>query len=432
MFSIGLMSGTSMDGIDCALLETDGSANLINELGHYSITYDSRFKTLLKACELAIRKNHGELTLASENLSTCLQEYLLTELNIPGDSIAETISALHDYLHFEMASSKSITIDAIIAHSTYLHAIAVEKLLDKTGFSAEQIDVVGYHGQAMYHQPDQNISIVVGDGQALADRLGIKVVNDFRSNDVAAGGQGAPFAPLYHQALAVRDKKMPLAVVNCGGIANITIINSPKPEELIAFDTGPGNALIDRLVTQRTNGQELMDFDGQYGINGDVNNAVIAALYDRCIVKNNQNYFSMPAPKALDVGDMQLIEELESLSLHDACATLEAFTADCIVSSLQTLDVSIPKYWVLAGGGWHNPVIRSELNNRLSAKIGEEVTLHTADEAGWNNQAMEAQIFAFLAVRSLQSEPLSLPCTTRVPYPLTGGKSFSPNILASE
>lgn len=433
MLSIGLMSGTSMDGIDAALLETDGSANVIKDLGHTSISYDPQFKILLKAAEYAVRQHLGDMDKARLYYPQAIKDYLEKELRMPEININNKISELSAYLHGIEQSSKPITLDEVIQHSTELHAEVVEKLLEKTGYKAMQIDVVGYHGQTMFHRPSIKISVVLGHGQYLADQLGITVVNDFRSRDVAEGGQGAPFAPLYHQALAIRDKKIPVAVVNCGGIANITLIKNSNELDLIGFDTGPGNGLIDRLIRQRTNGNENMDTDGQYGKKGRVDEKVLQALYEKSLIKDGKNFFSTRPPKSLDIGDMELISELDSLSLEDACATLEAFTADTIINSLKLLvDVEVPQNWILVGGGWHNPVIRQELENRLKEKLGKPAQVLTADEAGWNSQAMEAQIFAYLAVRSLQNKPLSVPGTTRVPKPLSGGHAYLPNSGATE
>lgn len=389
MLSIGLMSGTSMDGIDAALLEIDSPTNTIKDLCHLFLPYEPSFQTLLKAAEHAVCQCAGDLSK--------VQEHHLPQ-----------------------------RIDKIIEHSTYLHGIAVKKLLEKKSYKANQIEVVGYHGQTLFHNPSQKISIIIGEGQNLADQIGIKVVNDFRSNDIAAGGQGAPFAPLYHHALAIQDRKIPIAVVNCGGIANVTLIQNENPFDLIAFDTGPGNGLIDRLVRQRTTGAENMDLDGQYGKKGEIHDTVLKALYEKSIHKNHENYFFMVAPKSLDQGDMKLIPELDALSIEDACATLEAFTADTIVNSCLALPIELPRQWVLAGGGWKNPVIQQEFENRLTQKLGKDVQIFTADEIGWNSQAMEAQTFAYLAVCSLQNKPLSFPGTTGVAKPMSGGRLHIP------
>jgi len=430
MLSIGLMSGTSMDGIDAALLRTDGDTQ-IEELGHTSMTYDPLFKIALHAAQYCIKACKGDMAQAGENYALFgIEKYLRDELKMSDLNVAEKLQQLINYFSQTAHPHPPITLDDVIQHSTQLHAEAVRQLLASTQYQREDIDVVGYHGQAMYHQPDQGISIIVGDGQALADLVGITVVNDFRSRDIAAGGQGAPFAPVYHQALAIRDNKIPAAVVNCGGIANITVMSDSHLENLIGFDTGPGNGLIDQLVRQRTAGKENIDQDGRYGKQGRVHEGVLAALYRKSIIKNGGNYYEQTPPKSLDFGDLHLIDELDALSLEDACATLEAFTADTIVSSLALFDLAkgavLPKTWILAGGGWNNPVIRRELEQRLQQKLGDNIAVMTANEAGWNSQALEAQIFAYFAVRSLQGKPLSVPGTTGVPMPLSGGQVYPP------
>lgn len=246
MLSIGLMSGTSMDGIDAALLETDGLQD-IKMLGFISLAYDESFKLLLKATEYAIRKYSGDIDQVNSHFQASLHEYFVHELHLsPPSTVLST------------------TLDKVIQQSTHLHGLAVNQLLSENGYAPDQIDILGYHGQTMLHQPHKNISIIIGDGKALANQTRIAVINDFRRRDVAAGGQGAPFAPLYHYALALRDNKIPIAVINCGGIANITLIPSRDPSDIIAFDTGPGNGLIDRIIRQRTSGKENMDTDGHY------------------------------------------------------------------------------------------------------------------------------------------------------------------------
>ncbi len=427
MLSIGLMSGTSMDGIDAALLRTSGAADSIEELGHCSFNYPAPFKILLKAAEFAVRKYQGNMDLAKMHYNQEVCHYLQQALHISDDDLMEQYQYLLDWLRKEDSAPANLSMNKIIELSTHFHALAVKKLLSKTGYSLSQINVVGYHGQTLYHQPQQKISINIGDGDTLAQTLNVTVVNDFRSRDIQAGGQGAPLAPLYHHALASRDNKIPLAVVNCGGIANITLISNFNELDTVAFDTGPGNGLIDNLVRQRTGGREFMDANAQYGLTGRIHEELLPLLYERSIFKNGVNYFTTPPPKSLDIGDMVLIPELNQLSLADACATLEAFTADSIVKSLEWTSQAIPTDWILCGGGWYNPVILRELNRRLQATLNQEIRLQRADTIGWNSQAMEAQIFAYLAVRSLKNLPLSLPSTTGVLKATSGGQIHIPS-----
>jgi anhydro-N-acetylmuramic acid kinase len=219
----------------------------------------------------------------------------------------------------------------------------------------------------------------------------------------------------------------PMVVANCGGISNISVITG-KSEELFAFDCGPGNGLIDRFVFNRVG--KSCDLDGNFGLKGEVHEHALAALRSRAVcAPNGSNYLEKVPPKSLDINDLCLIPELDELSLQDGCATLEAFSADCIVESLKWVDargVTVPKLWVLAGGGWKNPVIVRELTTRLRARLGQEIRVQHADEVGWNGVALEAQIFAYLAVRSVQGLVLSVPGTTGVVAPVTGGLLHKP------
>jgi len=387
----GLMSGTSMDGIDGTLMITDGE-RLIKDIGSYSLDYEPFFKSLLKACEQAVLENEGDLKNARQDFNK---------------------------------KNKSITFEMVIEKSTDLHAQVITQLLKITGYKAKSVDIVGYHGQTLFHRPGNGITVQVGNGQRLADEISISVVYDFRTNDVNHGGQGAPFAPLYHKALANQAGLTPVVIANCGGISNITIIGTTD-KELYAYDCGPGNTLIDRFVQSKI-GKE-MDKDGLYGSKGEVSEKVLHALRKNAVrFKDGSNYLDKAPPKSLDVNDLKLIPEVNALNLQDGCATLEAFTAECIVESLAALKFPIPKLWVLAGGGWKNKIITSQLEQRLRPKLGTQLRVQHADQVGWNGKAMEAQIFAYLAVRSLRKLPLSLPGTTGVPKPLTGGKIVHPN-----
>ncbi len=425
LLAIGLMSGTSMDGVDAALIKTDGEF-YIEELGNAVIDYPSSAKILFKAAEYAVKCFKGNLKQAEENYLACLKYFLKENLGLNNSKDLEArLLELESYL---ISLNFSLNFSSVIKLSTSFHAQAVQKLLEK--FKNLKIDLIGYHGQTVFHDPAHQLSIQLGDGEKLAKDTGIPVINDFRTQDILAGGQGAPFAPIYHQALIARDSlkkqiklpiKLPVIVLNCGGIANLSLIQDLNPENLIGFDTGPGNGLIDRFVKLKTAGQWSMDLDGCFGKKGKVDQKVLEKL-----IKTNQDYFNLTPPKSLDINDMTLIPEVLALSLNNGCATLEALTAIGIMEGLKFLPElgcpDIPKIWVLAGGGWNNPVITQELKNRLEEKLGAgQFVLKTADQLGWNNKALEAQLFAYLAVRSFEKKPLSFPGVTGVSRPMTGG-----------
>ena len=420
--AVGLMSGTSMDGIDAALLETDGEY-YIQEHDQTSIIYDAEFKILLKSAERAVWAADGDLTQAAEQFSIHLQDYLKKELH--HDSTSAVLAELYFYLH--QNKKENITLHDVVVKSTQLHARAVQQLLSKQSTKTPKIAVIGYHGQTLFHSALRHKTVQVGFPQQLADEFKIPVVGNFRDNDMQQGGQGAPLAAIYHQGLAIRDRCYPIVVVNCGGIANLTAIYGKEYEDMMAFDTGPGNGLIDRLVRQKTAGKEHMDQDGRYGLKGKVNQTVLELLLQQSCLVQQKNFYQMPPPKSLDIRDFHLIPEVIALSLEDGCATLAALTAKTLVDSLDLISrkQTITK-WVLSGGGWRNPVIVRELNNYLQAKIAGSCQIVTAEEIGWNSSALEAQLFAYLAVRCLRQLPISFPTTTGVPYPLVGGKIYHP------
>lgn len=425
MYSIGLMSGTSMDGIEAALLFTDGTPQNIKPIIHLSCDYERIFTLLLKATEFCIKQCDGQLQNLNINFESQLRNYFSKNLHVSSTELENIFKEVYQHLDCQ----SPVKLSDVVRHSTKLHAMAVKQILNKANLSAEQIAVIGFHGQAMYHHPDKHKSIILGEAQTLTNQLKIPVVYEFREKDMQLGGQGAPLAPIYHQALAIRDKQLPLVVVNCGGISNVTIIPSEKTSQLIAFDTGPGNGLIDQFIRKQTNGKEMMDRNGQHGQHGKVHLEVLSALYEKAIMKSNINYFELPPPKSLDFNDLTLIPELDNLSLEDGCRTLEAFTADSIVRSVLALNTDIPYHWILSGGGWSNPVILEEIKQRLKSQISPSILVQTADQIGWSNAGMEAELFAYLAVRSVNQLPLSFPGTTGVKQPTTGGQYYEPQSL---
>jgi anhydro-N-acetylmuramic acid kinase len=432
MFSIGLMSGTSMDGIDAALLDTDGE-NTIIEHTQYSMSYVPEMKILLKSAEYAVKLAKGDLDQACIDFESALKHYLNDELQYKERPLLEAIQTIKHYIKSRLdlpsSSFDSITLKHVIELSTRLHHEAIIQLLAETQYSPQDIKCIGYHGQTVFHQPHLKKTIQLGDGQMLAELTGIHVINDFRRQDVALGGQGAPFAPLYHQALARRDHLIPMAVINCGGIANISLILGNNLDDVIGFDTGPGNCLIDAYVKKYTHGKESMDQDGQYARRGTAHPDILKKMLTESMKVNNTPYLHTPPPKSLDVRDIAFIPEIFTLSLHDACATLAALTAECIVQSITHLSLpiaQIPRLFVLAGGGAYNPMIIQELTKRLQKTFDLNIQIKSAHDIGWRNQAIEAQLMAYFAVRSLKNLPLSTPKTTGVPFPISGGTLHRP------
>lgn len=347
--AIGLMSGTSLDGVDAALIETDGE-RLVRRLEFHCLPYDPDFREQLRAC-LGKRDQREAAVVEAERV--------LTEK----------------------------------------HAEAVEILKELAGVD-EGIDVIGFHGQTLTHDPENRFSLQIGDGPLLAKLTKIGVVNDFRAADMAAGGQGAPFLPLYHAALASQMKK-PVAIVNIGGVANVTYIG----ENILAFDCGPGNALIDDFVKKRT-GKNL-DEDGALARAGRIDESLVESWLDN-------RFFDKVPPKSLDRGGWNLAG-LEVLSDEDGAATLTEFTVRAITRAAEHFPLR-PKRWYITGGGRHNDMIMKRLKKHLGLFAVQKV-----ERAGWNGDAMEAEGFAYLAVRSLLKLPLSLPSTTGVSHPVTGG-----------
>jgi anhydro-N-acetylmuramic acid kinase len=259
------------------------------------------------------------------------------------------------------------------------------------------------------HRPVDRLTIQVGDGRRLAQRLRFPVAYDFRAADVAAGGQGAPLAPAFHRALAAGlDRPRPIVVLNIGGVANMTFIDGDK--DPIACDVGPGNALIDDFVRLRTG--EPYDRDGTMAAQGRADQETIARVLAR-------DFFSRPSPKSLDRDDFAGLD-LSLYSLADGAATLTALTVACIVRAVEHMPRT-PATWIVTGGGAHNKTIVRKLTEALAP-----ATVETADMVGWSVDALEAQAFGYLAVRTLKGLPITFPTTTGAPQPLVGGLVAQP------
>jgi anhydro-N-acetylmuramic acid kinase len=423
MLIIGLMSGTSLDGIDAALVKTNGTPESIERLSYFSLPYDENSKILFKALTYALQQykmlNSAEeiISAAESNFSTLLIEFLTATYG--KKHTKQKNLELTTYLG-ELPS-----IQRIVEHSTNLHIKAVKRLLEQNNITASQINAIGYHGQTFLFDPERQIAIILGNVQELANTFCTKIVYDFRTDDICKGGKGAPLAPLYHFALAKQANKLPLAMINCGGISNLTYIPSADEKQIISFDTGVGNYLLDKLVREETNNCEVMDKDGKYSLQGMANKDALKTLLAKSISKN-ENYFLQPPPKALDISDISMPKELDLLSFVDKCATLAAFTAECICQGIQHLVKPIPLLWVIAGGGAKNPAILRELETRLKAQLGKEVCLVRAEDISWNSSSMEAELFAYLAARHLSGLTISLPNTTGTNSMLTKAKVCKP------
>ena len=360
MRAIGLMSGTSLDGVDVALIETDGER--VAALGpSFCRPYSDDERAIL-------RQGLAEAAVLTDRAAR------------PGI----------------LARAEELV--------TRAHGDAVESFLGDNDLAA--VDVVGFHGQTVLHRPASGLTVQIGDGPALARRLGLTVVHDFRAADVAAGGQGAPLVPVFHRALAASlDRGKPIAVLNIGGVANVTYIEDDR--DPVACDTGPGNALIDDFMRARVG--RAFDEGGATAAQGRVDQAFVARVLAH-------PFFDQDPPKSLDRNAFAFADGgLPDFSVADGAATLAALTAQAIARVVPRLPRA-PKRWIVAGGGARNRTIMRMLERQLAP-----ARVETADAVGWSSDALEAQAFGYLAVRSLKRLPITFPTTTGVPRPLTGG-----------
>lgn len=355
MKALGLMSGTSLDGIDAAIIETDGYT--IHAFGP-SITLE-------------------------------YPEFVR-------DMIRDVISGQGDVL----ATEKVIT---------EYHAKAVKQLLESNQMDSSEIDVIGFHGQTIIHRPDEAITWQIGNGSLLAQQTGIDVVCDFRRMDMTLGGQGAPLVPIFHKAL-FHDEDLPLVVVNIGGVSNVTWIGNN--DAIMAFDTGPGNALINDYMV--SNVGKNFDEGGQLAAKGKIHYHLVEAVL-------KDGFFAQKPPKSLDRNrfcNREFSDVINGLATEDAVATLSYLTARTIAFS-ETHFPNAPKKWIITGGGRLNLFILEELQGLVS---GEVLSI---DHYGFNGDDIEAQAFGYLAVRSLKHLPITFPDTTGASHAVTGGAFYA-------
>jgi anhydro-N-acetylmuramic acid kinase len=358
--AIGLMSGTSLDGVDVALIETDGRR--VKSLG------PSGYRPYTE-CERGLLRQ-----------------------------------ALTEAVHLPQRDARPGILREAERAVTVAHAEAIAAFTAQNRITCEEVDIVGFHGQTVLHRPERRLTVQIGDAAALARAIHIPVMHDFRAADVAAGGQGAPFVPVYHRALTQSlEREGPIVVVNIGGVSNITYIDGS--DTLIACDTGPGNALLDdymfRVMSQR------FDREGRVAAQGVADEVWIARALQL-------PFFALAPPKSLDRNDFASLK-LNGMSPADGAATLTAFTAAAIARIVPLLPKP-PKSWIVAGGGARNLTMLRMLRERL-----HPATVEAADALGWSGDSIEAQAFGFLAARGLKGLPLSYPATTGVPIPMTGG-----------
>ena len=370
--AIGLMSGTSMDGVDVAVIETDGERVAAFGPTGYRPYSDAERELLRRA--------------------------------------------LADATHMSARDARPGVLADAENMVTRAHAEAVEALLAEHALS--DVAVVGFHGQTVVHRPGEKLTVQLGDGEALARRLDLPVVYDLRDADLQAGGQGAPLVPVFHRALVrALERPHPVAVLNVGGVANVTYIDGET--DLIACDTGPGNALIDDFLRERTG--HARDENGSAAAAGRVDEAALARLL-------THPFFARPAPKSLDRNDFRawVLQHagLADKSTEDGAATLTALTAATAARIIEMLPRR-PSSWIVAGGGARNATLMAMLSERVAP-----TPIETADQAGWSTEFLEAQAFAFLAVRTLRGLPLSFPTTTGAPRPMTGGVLARPEMSA--
>jgi anhydro-N-acetylmuramic acid kinase len=366
---LGFMSGTSLDAVDMAVIETDGeSISAFGPAGERKLSQATR-------------------------------------------TLVERATA--DARAWPWGAPEPASFAPAARAVAQEHLRAARAFLAEHGASLTDLDLVGFHGQTVWHEPPgrsrpEGRTVQLGEAGLLAQGLALPVAFDFRTADVAAGGQGAPLAPIYHAARArASGLEPPLAVLNLGGVGNVTLIG--PDEQIAAFDTGPANGMIDLWVQARTD--RRFDEGGALASAGTVHAPALRAYLDH-------PYFSAPGPKSLDRHDFGF-EPVAHLSLEDGAATLTAFAAEAVALALRQSALA-PARLIVSGGGRLNPVLLEAIKRRVEAEVVD------ADALGWRGDAIEAEAFAYLAARVLRGLPISFPGATGVPEPMTGGRIMEP------
>ena len=364
--ALGLMTGTSMDGIDLSLIKSDG-------LNYFSSILDKYYK-----------------------FDTDFRDRII--------ELRDKISSIEDLKEH----SKNLKI--IERELTLFHAEIINEIFKDY---KKDIDLIGFHGQTIFHKPEQKVSLQLGDGNLLSQLTQKLVVNDFRKNDLENGGQGAPLVPIFHKLISININKkfgisFPLNIINIGGVTNITQISNN--ENIKAYDLGPGNCMIDEWV--RKNSDKTFDENGLIGKSGKVNDLIFNQAVD--------NFSNISLNNSLDVKDFD-ISFAKGLSLEDGCSTITKFSAYLIAEALKKLDgekKDLKEINILCGGGRKNKFLVENIKNFV---LDKEIEFKNIDEYEFKGDYIESQAFAYLAIRSYLKLPISFPNTTRCKFPISGG-----------
>ena len=368
--SIGLMSGTSMDGVDISIIQSDGQYEFYNILDDY-FKYDVQ-----------------------------IQEELIRLRN--------TVLTQNDLLE------KSKEISSLERKITVFQAEKVQQILLKY---KHQIDLIGFHGQTIFHDPQKKITKQLGDGKLLSQLLKKKVVYDFRQNDIKNNGQGAPLTPIFHYLISniINEKfktGFPIGFINIGGITNLTkiqTISSNFEENITAFDIGPGNCLIDDWV--RKNSNKKFDENGNISKAGKIDQLITNQIIENFNIESYSN--------SLDVKDFDN-SFARGLSFENGCSTITNFTGYLIAKGIENMSNNIKIKYLICGGGRKNNALIDYIKNNLNNK--NNFILENIDKCGFNGDYIESQAFGYLAIRSFLNLPISFPNTTGCMKPTVGGK----------
>ena len=363
--ALGLMSGTSGDGVDASIISSDGITKY-NEILNRYFKYDHEIY---------------------DNIHDIKEKILEKE---------------------DLEKNKS-KINKLEREITLFHAKVVNKVLTQTD---KKIDFIGFHGQTIYHNPREKISKQIGDGNLLSQLTKKNVINDFRQNDIKNGGEGAPLAPIFHRQIVKQKKiELPVCILNIGGITNITVLGKFNQEDFSSKDLGPGNCLIDEWI--RKNTKNKFDNNGEIAKKGKTNDLILNQALDNFENRTNHNSSSF------DIKDFSL-GFVRGLSIEDGAATLTDFTGRIIEAELLNCLTQSKKKRLkvlICGGGRKNLT----LIERIKRKVQKNLFIQTIDDYGIDGDYVESQAFAFIAIRSFLGLPISYPETTGCKEPCTGG-----------